>query len=237
MQLAMKLKDKVILVTGGGRGIGRAVALACGREGARLALCARSTDELAKTVGEIRGLPAECEGWPCDVSSEDAVAEFLTKVKQKFGRVDVLINNAGVMTRSRPAWELEVAKWDYTIAVNLRGVFLVTRAVLPLMIAQKGGSIINVSSAIGRMAYPNFIAYSTSKHGLEGFTQALAAEVRSLRIRVNSVDPGTVSTKISGYIGRKPESVTGVFVYLASDESKGVTGQMLSSSSWKSEVR
>ena len=233
----MKLKDKIILVTGGGRGIGRAVAVACAREGARLALCARSAAELDKTVAEIRGWSAESTGWPCDVSSEEGVAELIAKVKQKFGRIDVLINNAGVMTRARAAWELEVTKWDYTIAVNLRGVFLVTRAVLPLMIEQKGGSIINVSSAIGRMAYPNFIAYSTSKYGLEGFTQALAAELRSLRIRVNSVDPGTVATKLTGFAGGKPESVTGVFVYLASDESKGVTGKMLSSSDWKSEMR
>ena len=233
----MKLKDKVILVTGGGRGIGRAVAMACAREGGRLALCARTAEELERTVGEIRSMKAECEGWPCDVSSEEAVNELIAKVKQKFGRIDVLINNAGVMTRARAAWELEVSKWDYTLAVNLRGVFLVTRAVLPLMIQQKGGSIINVSSAIGRMAYPNFIAYSTSKHGLEGFTQALAAEVRSQRIRVNSVDPGTVATKLTGFAGSTPESVTGVFVYLASEESKGVTGQMLSSSGWKSEVR
>ena len=233
----MKLQDKVILLTGGSRGIGRAVALACAKEGARLALCSRTADELSKTVGEVRSLKAECEGWPCDVSSEQDAADLVAKVKRQFGRIDVLINNAGVMTRSRPAWELEVAKWDYTIAVNLRGVFLVTRAVLPLMIEQKGGSIINVSSAIGRMAFPNFIAYSTSKHGLEGFTVALAAEVRSHRIRVNSVDPGTVSTKLSGFMGSRPESVTGVFVYLASDESKSVTGQALSSHGWKSEVR
>jgi len=233
----MKLKDKVILVTGGGRGIGRAVAMACAREGGRIALCARTPEELEKTVAEIRSMQPDCEGWPCDVTSEEAVAGLITNVQAKFGRIDVLINPAGVMTRARAAWELEVAKWDYTLAVNLRGVFLVTRAVLPLMIRQKGGAIINVSSAIGRMAYPNFIAYSTSKHGLEGFTQALAAEVRSQRIRVNSVDPGTVATKLTGFAGSKPESVTGVFVYLASDESKGVTGQMLSSSNWKSAVR
>jgi len=232
----MKLKGKIIHVTGGGRGIGRAVAMACAREGAQLALCARSAAELGKTVAEIRSLNAESAGWPCDVSSEEEVAELITNVKQKFGRIDVLINNAGVMTRARAAWELEVSKWDYTMAVNLRGVFLMTRAVLPLMIQQKAGSIINVSSAIGRMAYPNFIAYSTSKYGLEGFTQALAAEVRSLRIRVNSVDPGTVATKLTGFAGSKPESVTDVFVYLASEESTGVTGKMLSSSGWKSEV-
>jgi 3-oxoacyl-[acyl-carrier protein] reductase len=233
----MILKDKTVLVTGGGRGIGRAVAIACAREGAQLALCARTAAELDKTVGEIRAVSQESTGWTCDVASEEDVSKLVANVRQKFGRVDVLINNAGVMTRARAAWELEVAKWDYTIAVNLRGVFLVTRAVLPLMIEQKSGSIINVSSAIGRMAYPNFIAYSTSKWGLEGFTQALAAEVHPFGIRVNSVDPGTVATKLTGFAGSKPESVTDVFVYLASEESRNITGKMLSSANWKSHVR
>ncbi|MBI2819757.1 MAG: SDR family oxidoreductase [Acidobacteria bacterium] len=233
----MRLKDKIILVTSGSRGIGRAVALACAREGATVAICARTAADVEKTLAEIHGLNVECAGWPCDVSLEDQAQELVANVKKKFGRIDVLVNNAGVMTRASAAWELDVKKWDYTIAVNLRGVFLVTRAVLPLMIQQKGGSLINVSSAIGRMGFPKFIAYSTSKWGLEGFTQALAAELRSQRIRVNSVDPGTVATKLTGFSGGKAESVTDVFVYLASDESKGVTGKMLSSSGWKSEIR
>ena len=233
----MKLRDKVILITGGGRGIGRAVALACAREGATIAICARTAAEIEKTAAEIQGLRVECGGWPCDVSLEESAQALVANVEKRFGRIDVLVNNAGVMTRASAAWELDVKKWDYTIAVNLRGVFLATRAVLPMMLKQKGGSIINVASAIGRMAYPNFIAYSTSNWGLEGFTQALAAELRSQRIRVNSVDPGTVGTKLTGFSGSKPESVTEAFVYLASDESNGVTGKMLSSSGWKSEIR
>jgi len=141
------------------------------------------------------------------------------------------------MTRPTPITELDVKKWDYTIAVNLRGPFLITQAVLPIMMKQKSGSIINVSSMIGRGAYANFIAYATSKWGLEGFTQTLAAETRSSNIRVNSVEPGYVATKLTGFHGSKPESVTDVFVFLASDESKGVTGKMLSSSGWKSQVK
>ena len=128
-------------------------------------------------------------------------------------------------------------KWDYTIAVNLRGPFLVTQAVLPFMMKQKNGSVINVSSSIGRGAYANFIAYATSKWGLEGFTQTLAAETRSHGVRVNSVEPGYVATKLTGYHGSKPESVTDVFVFLASEESQGITGKMLSSSGWKSQLR
>jgi 3-oxoacyl-[acyl-carrier protein] reductase len=233
----MKLKDKVALITGGARGIGKAVAMHYAREGAKLALCARTTAELDQTVKELRALNIQAEGWTCDVSLEEPVKEFVANAQKKFGRIDILVNNAGVMTRPTPMTELDVKKWDYTIAVNLRGPFLVTQAVLPLMIKQKSGSIINVSSMIGRGAYANFLAYATSKWGLEGFTQTLAAEVRASNIRVNSVAPGYVATKLTGYSGSKPESVTDVFVFLASDESKGVTSKMLSSSGWTSQVK
>jgi NAD(P)-dependent dehydrogenase (short-subunit alcohol dehydrogenase family) len=208
-----------------------------GREGAKLALCARTAAELDQTVRELRALNFDAEGWSCDVALEEPVKDFVANAHKKFGCIDVLINNAGVMTRPTPMTELDVKKWDYTIAVNLRGPFLVTKAVLPIMIKQKAGSIINVSSMIGRGAYANFLAYATSKWGLEGFTQTLAAEVRSCNIRANSVEPGVVATKLTGFSGSKPESVTEVFVYLASDEAKNVTAKMLSSSGWKSQIR
>ena len=233
----MKLKDKVALITGGARGIGKAVALAYAREGARLAICARTESEINETVQEIQKLKADAKGWSCDVSIEDSVKDFVGNAIKKFGRIDVLVNNAGVMTRPVPITQLEVKKWDYTIAVNLRGPFLVTKSVLPVMREQKSGSIINVSSMVGRGAYANFIAYATSKWGLEGFTQTLAAEARSSNIRVNSVEPGYVATKLTGYNGTQPESVTDVFVYLASDQAKGISGKMLSSSGWKSQVK
>jgi NAD(P)-dependent dehydrogenase (short-subunit alcohol dehydrogenase family) len=232
----MKLKDKVALITGGARGIGKAVSLAYAREGARLAICARTASEIIETVQEIQKLKADAKGWSCDVSIEDSVKDFVGNVIKEFGRIDVLVNNAGVMTRPVPITQLEVKKWDYTIAVNLRGPFLVTKAVLPVMIEQKNGAIINVSSMVGRGAYANFSAYATSKWGLEGFTQTVAAESRSSNIRVNSVEPGYVATKLTGYTGSQPESVTDVFVYLASDEANGVSGKMLSSSGWKSQL-
>jgi 3-oxoacyl-[acyl-carrier protein] reductase len=232
----MKLKDKVALITGGARGIGKAVALAYAREGARLAICARTESEINETVQEIQKLKADAQGWPCDVSIEESVKDFVGAIIKEFGRIDILVNNAGVMTRPVPITELEVKKWDYTIAVNLRGPFLITKSVLPVMIKQKSGSIINVSSMVGRGAYANFIAYATSKWGLEGFTQTLAAEARSSNIRVNSVEPGYVATKLTGYNGSEPESVTDVFVYLASDEANGMTGKMLGSSGWKSQL-
>jgi NAD(P)-dependent dehydrogenase (short-subunit alcohol dehydrogenase family) len=233
----MDLNDKVALITGGGRGIGKAIAAAYGRAGAKLALCARTAGDLEQTVAELRSQKIAVEGWLCDVSLEEPVKEFVAAAHKKLGRIDVLVNNAGVMTRPTPMTELDVKKWDYTMAVNLRGPFLITQVVLPIMMKQKSGSIINVSSMIGRGAYANFLAYATSKWGLEGFTQTLAAEARSSNIRVNSVEPGYVATKLTGYNGSKPESVTDVFVYLASDESKGVTGKMLSSSAWKSQLK
>jgi 3-oxoacyl-[acyl-carrier protein] reductase len=233
----MKLQNKVAVITGGARGIGKAVALAYAREGAHLAICARTSSEIDETIKELQAVKSHAKGWSCDVSLEDSVKDFIANVVKEFSRIDVLVNNAGVMTRPVPTTQLEVRKWDYTIAVNLRGPFLVTQSVLPIMVRQKSGSIINVSSMIGRGAYANFIAYATSKWGLEGFTQTLAAETRSSNIRVNSVEPGYVATKLTGFSGSRPESVTDVFVYLASDEAKGVTGKMLSSSGWKSQVK
>ncbi|MBI3063139.1 MAG: SDR family oxidoreductase [Deltaproteobacteria bacterium] len=233
----MKLKDKVALITGGGRGIGKAVALAYGREGARLAICARTKAEIEEAAKEISALGAECLAVVCDVSLEESVAKMVQEVQGKFGRIDVLINNAGVMTRPAPLVELEVKKWDYTISVNLRGPFLVTKALLPLMMRQKSGSIINVSSSIGRGAYANFAAYAASKWGVEGLTQTLAAEVSPHNIRVNSVEPGYVATKLTGYHGSRPDSVTEVFVFLGTDESRGITGRMLDASGWKREIK
>ena len=233
----MRLKDKVAIVTGSGRGIGRDIALAYAREGAKLAICARTDSEIDATVREIQGLKGECRGWVCDVSFEESVKNLGQEIQKAYGRIDILVNNAGVMTRPAPLTELEVKKWDYTIAVNLRGPFLVTKEVLPLMVRQNSGSIINVSSGLGRSGYANFGAYSVSKWGVEGFTQTLAAEVRSYNIRVNSVDPGYVATKMTRYQGKEPESVPEVFVFLASDESRGITGRMLSSSKWTSEIK
>jgi NAD(P)-dependent dehydrogenase (short-subunit alcohol dehydrogenase family) len=233
----VKLAGKIAVITGGGRGIGKAVALAYAREGAKLAICARSAAELDKTAEAIRALGADCLALPADVSEEEPASAFVREVEKHYGRIDVLVNNAGVMTRPAPLVEYDVKKWDYTIAVNLRGPFLMAKAVVPIMARQGGGSIINVSSMIGRGGYANFAAYAASKWGLEGLTQTLAAEVAGRKVRVNSVEPGYVATKMTGYHGSAPESVTDVFVVLASDEAKGVTSRMLSASDWRAEMK
>ncbi|HTM10462.1 MAG TPA: SDR family oxidoreductase [Verrucomicrobiae bacterium] len=233
----MNLDGKVAVITGGGRGIGKAVALAYARAGAKLAICARTAEEVEKTAAAIRALGADCLALACDVSQEEDVKRFVDEVVGRFGRIDVLINNAGVMTRPASVEEYDVKKWDYTMAVNLRGPFLMAKAALPVMIRGGGGSIINVSSSIGRGAYANFAAYAASKWGLEGLTQTLAAEAAGRKVRVNSVEPGYVATKLTGYHGSAPESVTEVFVFLASEEARNITGKMLSASNWRSEVR
>lgn len=231
-----RLAGKVVLITGGGRGIGQAVAMHCAREGARVGICARSGGEVDAAAAELRKFTSDARGWTCDVSDEAQVTEFVRAAQEHFGRIDCLINNAGVMTRPAPITEMETRKFDYTIAVNLRGAFLMCKAVVPVMERQHGGSIVNVSSMVGRGAYANFTAYAASKWGVEGLTTTLAAELRGSHIRVNSVEPGYVATKMTGYHGSKPESVTDVFLFLASDESKSVTGKMLSSSGWKSQI-
>ncbi len=144
----MRLQNKVALITGGGRGIGKTVALAYAREGAKVAICARTGSEVEQAAQQICALKAECKGWTCDVSVEGSVKEFVAAARNEFGRIDILVNNAGVMIRPASITELDIKKWDYTIAVNLRGPFLVTQAVLPLMMKQRSGSIINVSSMI-----------------------------------------------------------------------------------------
>jgi 3-oxoacyl-[acyl-carrier protein] reductase len=179
-QKGMKLQDKVVLITGGGRGIGQATALHAAREGARVGICARTGSEIEGTVTELKRISPDAAGWPCDLSDEQQVEEFIRRAQQHFGRIDVLINNAGVMTRPTPITEIEVRKFDYTIAVNLRGTFLMCKAVVPIMEKQRGGSIINVSSMVGRGAYANFVAYAASKWGVEGLTVTLTAELRSI---------------------------------------------------------
>jgi NAD(P)-dependent dehydrogenase (short-subunit alcohol dehydrogenase family) len=230
------LAGKVAVITGGGRGIGRAVALAYAREGARLALCSRTKTELSSAAAELGRLGVEVLALPADVSQPDQVAAFVDNAVAKFGRLDVLVNNAGVAHPEASLLELSLREWDRVLAINLRGVYLVARAVIPHMVRQKGGSVINVSSWLGRDALTGWGAYGVSKWGLEGLTRYLALELKSLRVRVNSVSPGYVATKMTNYGGAKPESVVDLFVYLGSDASRAITGQALDVETWKREL-
>jgi NAD(P)-dependent dehydrogenase (short-subunit alcohol dehydrogenase family) len=229
----MKLKDKIAVVTGGSKGLGRALAFRFAAEGARLALCARSADELNRVCLDI-----SLQGSPplfsvCDIADPDQVNNFASMVLSEYGAIDILINNAALLGPRIDISEWTQGSWDRVIDVNVKGLFSVTKAFLPSMIKSRSGSIINVSSSVGKIGKRQWGAYSTSKFALEGFTQTLADEVKHLGIKVNSVNPGPMDTEMrhAAYPEedrsklKSPSEITDVFVYLASDESRGVTGQ------------
>jgi NAD(P)-dependent dehydrogenase (short-subunit alcohol dehydrogenase family) len=230
------LAGKVAVITGGGRGIGAAVAVAYAREGADLVLASQTDAELVAVANTARAAGATVHAVSTDVADAGQVDRLVRTALKTFERIDVVVNNAGVGHREVPTWELDPADWDRTIAVNLRGPYLVARAVLPHFLDRRRGALINVSSICGSVAYVHYGAYTASKFGLEGLTRVLAEETRRAGVRVNAVDPGLVATRMTDFQGAKPERVTGVFVYLASDESRRITGRTLHVSRWRSEV-
>ena len=229
----MNLKNKKIVITGASKGLGRALAFRFAEEGARLALCARSTDDLKRAELELslRGVPPLAAS--CDIADHVQVERFAAFVLEEFDSVDVLVNNASQLGPRIEIAEWTTAAWNRIIDVNVNGLFAVTRAFLPSMIRQGSGSIINVGSSVGRKGRARWGAYATSKFALEGFTQTLADEVRNKGVRVNSVNPGPMNTEMrhAAYPDedrsklKSPSEVLDVFVFLASDRSRGTTGQ------------
>lgn len=183
-----RLYDRTAVVTGAGRGLGRAVAAGLAHEGARLWVCARTKAELDHTVRLIRGAGGRVEARMVDLAEAGACASFVEEVLSGAGSVDVLVNNAGIL-RVAPVEEVSPGDWSRTLAVNLTAPFLLTRDFLPAM-RGRGGSVINVSSRAGVMGFVNECAYCASKFGLEGLTRALALELAETGISVNTVTPG-----------------------------------------------
>ncbi|MEE8325593.1 MAG: SDR family NAD(P)-dependent oxidoreductase [candidate division NC10 bacterium] len=231
----MKLKEKVALVTGGSRGIGKAVAAAYAREGAEVVVTARDLGSLEAAAKEIRNSGGRVVALQADVADRHQVKDLAKEINRRFGRLHVLLNNASLLGPRVPILEYPEEEWEAVMAVNLNGPFFVIKACLPLMTAGGEGSIINVSSGVGRIGKPRWGAYAASKFGLEGLTQILAAELQPLHIRVNAVNPGGTRTtmRAAAYPEEdpltlpSPEEITPVFVYLASDASRDVTGQSL----------
>jgi 3-oxoacyl-[acyl-carrier protein] reductase len=197
----MRLKEQVAVVTGAGRGIGRATALALADEGAAVALIARSSGELAEVAKEIRGrrdgggAERAALAVPCDVTDEEQVEGMIARVLEEFGRIDVLVNNAG-FNQVGLVEETPLARWQEILAVNTTGTFLCSRAVLPTMRRQGGGRIVNVVSGAGKRGSATRGAYSAAKFGVIGFSQALQLEVKGQGITVSCVSPGPVATKL-----------------------------------------
>jgi 3-oxoacyl-[acyl-carrier protein] reductase len=182
------LRDRVMLITGAGRGIGKETALLAAREGARLILCARNEAELAMVSRETGGRAV-----PCDVSDEQAVDFLFTVVAREFDRLDVVVNNAAVF-RSMPLLRTSTEIFDEVVRTNLRGVFLVSRAAFRLMSRQKSGHLVNISSQAGKQGYEGSAAYCASKFGVVGLSKVLAIEGREFGIRVSILYPGAVDT-------------------------------------------
>jgi len=225
------LEGKVALVTGASQGLGRALALAFAREGASIVVNSRSEERIRPVAREAESLGAEVLALAADVSKSADVERLIGATVERFERIDVLVNNAGVLGPRVPIEEYPEDEWRRVIDANLTGLFLVTKAAIPHM--PEGGSIINVVSGVSVEGRAGWGAYSVSKFGVEGITQILASELEGRRIRANAVDPGGMRTEMraAAYPDEDPmtritpEENTGVFINLASDQSRGVTGQ------------
>src|ERR671916_227318 len=225
------LGGKVVMITGASRGLGRALVLAFAREGANLVINSRSEDSLGPVAGEAEETGAEVLAVPADVSVGSDVERLVEESVRRFGRVDVLVNNAGLLGPRVPIEEYPENEWRRILDANLTAPFLLSKAVIPHM--PEGGSIINETSGVNIEGRAEWGAYSVSKFGVESLTQILAAELKDRGIRVNSVDPGGMRTEMraAAYPDEDPmtritpEENTAVFLYLASDESRDVTGE------------
>ena len=191
----MKLENRVAIITGGGRGIGRATALAFAAAGADIVLAARTIGEISAVAEEVRALGRRALAIPTDVQHKAAVDAMVAKTLDTFGKVDILVNNAGVAIHN-PIPKIREEDWDVTMAVNLKGVFLCTQAVFELMCDQQSGHIVNVSSVSGKYGHVNGGAYCASKFAVVGFTETTNNEGRPHGVKASVVCPGPVDTKM-----------------------------------------
>lgn len=198
----MSLTGKVAVVTGGGRGIGAAIAHRLAEIGARVVICGRTQAPLQKTAAEICEAGLHCEFEVCDVADLGSVQHLADHVQHRHGRCDILVNNAGIGSFSSPLHHLPPDQWDAVINTNLRGVYYCMRAFTPLMIAAGAGDIVNISSLAGKNALPNGAVYAASKWGLNGLSYSAAEELRQHNIRVTVICPGSTATELSPHEGK-----------------------------------
>ena len=229
----MRLKDKVVIITGGSRGIGKAIALGFANQGAHIVVASRTEAEVMSVAEQIKKSGRESLGFVCDITDENQVKKLIDAAIDKFRKIDVLINNAGIGSM-RPVYATQLESFEKVLKVNLTGTFLCTKHVWQPMKNSGGGSIVNVSSLGGLVGYPMLSAYCASKWGQIGFTKACAEEGKKDNIRVNAIAPGKADTAIRAKIKEDktkmltPEDQVDACVFLASDESRYITGQVIS---------
>lgn len=245
----MKLGEKVAIVTGGGRGIGRAIALAFAEEGADVVVVSRTPAEIEATAVEIRARERQALAIPADVSNPQDVTTMVERGVQEFGSVHILVNNAGVQGPIGPLVNNDIEQWMETTRINLIGAFLCCKTVLPVMIQQRRGKIINLSGGGATSPRPYFTAYAASKAAVVRLTETLAEEVKEYNVHVNAIAPGAVNTCMLDQVlaagdaageralvearhqlesgGTPLEKTAALAVFLASNESDGLTGKLI----------
>ena len=236
------LSSQVAIVTGSARGIGRRIAEALGAESARLVIADLFEDQVQACVEQLRGAGYDAMGVAVNVTNIEAVRAAIKTVTEKLGRIDILVNNAGI-TRDNLLLRMKDEEWRQVLSTNLDGVFYVSREVLPTMLKQHYGRIINIASVVGEMGNPGQANYAASKAGVIGFTKALAREVASRSITVNAVAPGYIETEMTAKLGEKAreelqnmipmkrignvDDVSSGVCFLASKEAGYITGHVL----------
>lgn len=248
----MKLEDKVAVITGGGKGIGKAIALNFANEGADVSLAARSTAKMEEVAKEVTSLGRRALVTTTDITKISDIDQMVNQTIEQFGKIDILVNNSGIAGPTAYVHEITPEEWDNTFHVNLKGAFLCCKAIVPLMIKQGGGKIINIASLTGKRPLPMRTPYCATKMGIIGFNRSLASELGKFNINVNAICPGFVegpridmviknAAKAEGvpeeevrnrFISASPlqrmvtaEDIAKTAIFLASDASKRITGQ------------